>query len=167
MGGDNGAPCMTDADCKSSFCIPEIDSHGLFGTPGAATGYVQGYCASASAAVDPSLDVQGQPIPPGNCPTGSAPYPADNRQVFAGDWVLCFATCLTNTDCRSGYSCEHLQTGGTMPAPMFSNGLCFPEDCLMSNQNPCPSGYGCQSMATDGGTLGACTAGSFADAGPG
>lgn len=91
-GGDIGAACAKDGDCRSSFCA---------GNPPFIGGYCTAFC---------SLSEQG-------CPTQSAcalPF------TDGGDLGACFRSCRSTADCRLNYACEisPVDAGITVCAPM-------------------------------------------------
>jgi len=153
MGAADGDPCTADGDCAGNRCITELDA-----TTNEPTGWVGGYCLSFARAGNL---MQGQPVPPSNCPPGAGVVPLGGEQP--GDLAPCFHTCNASSDCRAGYQCDHLQPAmGT--GNFFSNGICLPVDCNTSGMT-CPSGYHCVTQPSDAAMPpGQCEAGA-ADAG--
>jgi hypothetical protein len=74
---DIGAACTNDGQCRSSFCIVASLAPG---------GYCTAFC---------SLSLQG-------CPTGSH---CTANWTNVGDEGICYATCNSAADCRTGYKC--------------------------------------------------------------
>lgn len=132
--GENGAPCETDADCLSEWCLEEIDPD-----TGAATGYIGGTCVSFGTQPPDEEFVPGEPMPRSNCVEGSIVVPRQNS-VQAGDWVICWDECASAADCRPGYQCFR---GVSSTGPAHSTGACWPVFCSMEGME-CPPGYACQ-----------------------
>ncbi len=141
-GADNGAACAADADCRGGRCITELNMSG------AASGWLGGYCLSFGLYAD---IMNGAPVPQSNCPPGSGAVPLNNEMT--GDSVPCFKICSSDAQCRPGFHCDHLQT--STGSPFFSNGICFPNDCLAGMS--CPTGTHCVTMTpTTGMPYGVC-----------
>ena len=138
-GADNGAACAADSDCMGGQCITEVGTSGP-------TGFLGGYCISFGRMPDPALYAVGQPLPRGNCPTGSVALPAQGSQG-EGDSAVCLKGCSANGDCRTGYTCNKESNRPNMP---FSTGICLPVNCAMAAM-ACPTGYMCQIVTTDAG----------------
>jgi hypothetical protein len=139
MGAVDGAPCMADTDCRGGRCILENDPMN------GPSGFIGGYCISFGYRPADSAYAMGQPIPQGNCPMGSGPFPFSDTMV--SDGTACLATCDTSHPCRAGYTCDHLQSTMTH-MPFFTNGFCLPVDCNMTGMS-CPSGYHCVTQPSD------------------
>lgn len=77
-GGEIGAACERDADCKSAFCIPPSNL------------FPEGLCTAFC-----SLSLQG-------CPEGSA---CTANWSPVGDEGLCFSRCTGEETCRTGFVC--------------------------------------------------------------
>lgn len=81
-----GAPCMSDPQCGNdgnSFCIPELSG-------GQPTGFTGGYCSRFCE--------------DGFCPGNASCIEAETG---GGDVVhVCFASCMTSLECRTGYACD-------------------------------------------------------------
>lgn len=131
-----------DSDCRGGRCLTEIDS-----TTSTATGFLGGYCLSYGRYPGDAAYVAGSPIPQSNCPPGSGVIPIG--MPAEGDSIACLKTCTSNTQCRSGYTCSHLQD--MSGANFSSNGTCLPLDCSMSGMT-CPTGTHCVTMSGTGGT---------------
>ncbi|MEI8258957.1 MAG: hypothetical protein WCJ30_25085, partial [Deltaproteobacteria bacterium] len=110
---------------------------------GQPSGWLSGYCLSFGLYAD---IMSGATVPRSNCPAGSGAVPLNGEMT--GDSVPCFKTCTTDPQCRAGFHCDHLQASGG--APFFSNGICFPNDCLAGQT--CPTGTHCVSMTGSTGT---------------
>lgn len=141
----NGGPCTADSDCTGGQCLLEVNA-----TTGAGTGWVGGYCVSRGRQPPQASFVMGRPWPQYDCPMGSVPY----LFLAEGDNVPCLRQCNTNTDCRGGFICDHLQPTGMPTVQFFSTGACLPEDCRAAGAPACPAGYRCQTIA--GTTQGNC-----------
>lgn len=96
--GDAGGACMTDADCGPAgygFCITEaIDPE-----------FTGGYCATAI-----------------DCSTGTCGGDNICIPLFQDGTTACIDGCTTDTDCRTGYSCQDISQNGSgvlscLPAP--------------------------------------------------
>ena len=99
-----GEPCLGDTDCDGGtlnpICIPEFDQ-----STGDPTGYTGGYCVAG-------------PCDAGNQDVGSIAVGATtgcgeeamciNENTQSGVASICYELCSTNSECRSGYSCEIL-----------------------------------------------------------
>jgi hypothetical protein len=134
-GADNGAPCRDSNECRGGQCWLETD----FSTS-EPTGFLDGLCTSLG--IVPSqheYDVSAR-LPQGSCPDGSAVLPGF-ASGFAGDLALCWATCASDGECRTGYACTHLEGGDHA----FENGVCLPIDCTSA---PCPAGTSCQTVTS-------------------
>jgi hypothetical protein len=129
-GGDNGAPCTGQADCKSATCFSGLT-------------YIGGECVSYGREVAPSAFVVGGPLPQSDCPKGSVVMPGDwlSLSVGEGDFVYCFPSCTADSDCRAGYECMGLQDEGD--GRVFTVGACSPTDDCMNPAHACPTGHSC------------------------
>ncbi|MDP3279258.1 MAG: hypothetical protein Q8Q09_28970 [Deltaproteobacteria bacterium] len=141
-GAENGAPCRDDGECRSAFCIPEVDSR-LGMRP---TGFLQGYCTSQAPLPAESVftAARGMNLPTSTCPTGSVVIPAPMSPV--GTAARCLKACMVDGDCRSGYRCDRINDGAGMP--QYRNGACVPLDCSVPGAM-CPAGTQCQSASGD------------------
>jgi len=130
-GGDNGAPCTSDDQCKG-FCMSD-GSIGPDGNP--VSGYLGGLCVSYARAPDRSALFDGGPLPASNCPSGSVimapPF------TGPGEMTLCFPECHADGDCRPGYACWTTDGINT-----YSDGFCAPIDCKDGVHN-CPAPSAC------------------------
>jgi hypothetical protein len=82
-----GAPCSVDADCPDTvntapFCITAAD------------GYPGGYCSSTCQLLCGDFVSV--------CASTTGPLPLEG---------ICLAPCMTNQDCRNGYTCQQVDSG--------------------------------------------------------
>ncbi len=77
-----GAGCASGGTCAGGLCAQSQDFPG-------------GYCTQACSLSDPT-----------SCPAGSVCIDdASGVPQDAGVTAICYQTCQTNADCRSGYAC--------------------------------------------------------------
>ena len=142
-GATNGEPCADNDACRSGQCLAE---QGSDGTP---TGWIGGYCVSnciLPTGFNNNDFFAGPALPNGGCPAGVC-LPAVGGNNSVRDLGRCYVECVSDGDCRGGYTCLKdisLSSGGTSS---YSNGLCVPANC---EREGCPTGYTCQ-MVTDSG----------------
>lgn len=139
-GRENGEPCTSDGDCRSSICIPEFDTR----IETRATGFLDGYCVShAPLPADRVFAAQrGMNLPTSTCPPGTVVLPS--AEAAPGSAARCFKACTSDSMCRAGYRCDRIG-GGTA---MFANGGCVPIDCAAAGAS-CPSGTECRAAMGD------------------
>lgn len=126
-----GEQCVHSSDCMSNNCNHDSD-----GFPG-------GYCVQ---------DCGPGRYGPQPCPMGSS------CTILNADTPTCYATCTSNTDCRTGYTCLDIgakltQSGGSMVCwPQMTPPNCNVDaDCPPSMPH-CTGGYNAaEAGAGDGG----------------
>lgn len=128
-----GAPCTTNAGCRSGLCEPEV-------VRGAPTGFVHGSCLAncvLPSGFNPTTYFTSSDLPQATCGSGEVCIPTSS--LAAGDLGACSTACRSNADCRAGegYDCR-LVVGPTT----FSTGFCEPINCSLAT---CPTGYACTS----------------------
>ncbi len=141
MGGDVGAPCLTNADCRSGRCSEETSATP---TPDTPTGNLDGYCIAVARRPAQDAYMPGMPMPRGNCPMGSVPIPFTG--AMEGDGAVCYRECRMDSDCRAGYFCNRV-FNMTYPMGAYTNGGCFPIDCSTMGRT-CPAGFHCSPRGT-------------------
>ena len=143
VGGRTGDPCESEDACLSGICQPEISS-------GTATGWNGGMCL-ANCALEPGWNSNdlyfGDALPTDACPDGNVCYPTGD--LAAGSPGVCIQVCDSDADCRvsDGYGCDKNGLSGKV----FTNGVCFPIDCL-DPASPCPSGFSCETRTRSNGS---------------
>lgn len=116
-GATNGEPCTERTDCRSTFCISEIDN----GWPG-------GSCISQCilpSGFNNSNFFGGDTLPQAACPENNLCIPLLGS-FTRGDPGACMRSCTTPADCRQGYTCRNQFEGGG-GISTFTNGVCWPE----------------------------------------
>jgi hypothetical protein len=126
------APCSEDAQCDSGTCLCAPGSDGGQACPGAlGDGLCTRSCAGTSCGA-------------GQVCADLSRSAAHDAQVGAQPWrhPICLPSCLTDVDCRPGFSCRELPTlamGGVAGGPfVWANG-CFADGVLASVGESCIS----------------------------
>lgn len=86
-GADDGAPCVSNINCKGGTCIREAE-----GADGQAS-YPGGYCTTRDCESDEACN-------------------GASSCISLGRSTACRATCTQDSDCRSGYACREDEDGG-------------------------------------------------------
>lgn len=147
-GAVTGEPCIEGTDCRSGQCVGEVTAMG------APTGWIGGYCIASCmipSGYNTSTFFAGDALPRGTCAGDAVCIPAEG--YAEGDLGTCYDQCLSDDDCRAGYTClrDIALTGGG--ASSYSNGLCVPDDC---GRVGCPSGYTCVTVMGANGARNVC-----------
>jgi hypothetical protein len=146
-GSETGETCAADEGCKSENCLRETGDSGL------PTGWIDGYCIGPCilpVGYNSSTFFMGDALPQGSCEGNAVCFP--NGDLNQQDLGVCLAACVTDADCRPGYSCLNEIQLRSGPA-RYDNGVCLPIDCSME---ACPTGFTCRTLATTSGDRNVC-----------
>jgi hypothetical protein len=137
--------CGTTGVCAFNVCLPRCQTgSGMCTSIGGACvqidatrAYCEPSCCASTGRVPPPTDFDPtRPLPQSNCPNGSVVSSIERGNT--GDVTTCFRGCNTDSECRTGYECDHEQYSG---GP-YASGRCAPINCLETGR-VCPSGYAC------------------------
>ena len=148
-----GAACASDASCASGFCVDGVCCNtACIGTCQSCNRMPLGRCTPdpVGSMCSAATCMGNTAIPAGFCNamTMCQPSPSQNCAPFACQNGACRTSCMTNSDCQAGFSCQN----GTC----VSGGL--PNGSACSTQGQCASGFCASGVCCNTACTGLCQA---------